>query len=61
MEVIQSIRYDKRTGEFYIISRDTVSGETSVACANHLTEKELIFAKSCTNFCDDKYAAHWTP
>lgn len=60
MEVILSIRYDKRTSEFCIRYRDTVTGETSANYANHLTEKELIFAKSCTNFCDDEYAAHWT-
>lgn len=59
MDIILSIRYDKRTSEYRIKSRDAVTGETSIAYANHLTEREKLFAKSA-NFFEDQYSAQWT-
>ena len=60
MDIILSIRYDKRTSEYRIRRRDTITGETSTTYANHLTEREKLFAKSA-NFFEDQYSAQWTP
>ena len=46
MLVIQAVTYYKRSGEFRVKYRDTVSGKPVIYSGNRLKEPEQIFCKS---------------
>lgn len=46
MLVIQAVTYYKRSGEFRVRYRDTVSGKPTVYYSNRLQEPELIFCQT---------------
>lgn len=61
MTDINSITYRKETGEYRIVHRDLVTGETSTIYANHLTDKERLWAKiNCNTRHETPYSIQWT-
>ncbi len=60
LAIITAIRYNKKTAEYVITNRSSVTGKTSKTYANHLTENETIFARSSKNRFEDETCVCWT-
>lgn len=59
IEIITSVRYMKKQGEFVITKRIAGTGKTIKTYANNLTDNEKVFAKSSKYFFEDDICVAW--
>ena len=59
MTTITAIRYFKKTGEFVVTERNSVTAKTSKTYSNNLTDKEREWAKSCKDCFETENCVCW--
>ena len=58
MELV-NIVFNKETGEYKLYYKDETTGKPYHIVANHLLDKEKLWAK-CANYHQDPYRISWT-